>query len=165
MDNFMEALKSIRPSALREVFVERPNVHWSDIGDMEKVKEEIKEAVELPLKEPGAVREDRHKADKGHTARGAAGHGQDAARQGRRDREGGELHLDKGAGGAQQVRGGEREGGEGALQEGEDGFAVHNIHRRDRLDSARPGAPVTRTPAYRRGSSTRCSRRWTACRT
>ena len=52
MDNFLEALKSIRPSALREVFVERPNVRWSDIGDMEKVKEEIKEAVELPLKNP-----------------------------------------------------------------------------------------------------------------
>ena len=53
-DNFMEALKSIRPSALREVFVERPNVHWNDIGDLEKVKEEIKEAVELPLKQPEA---------------------------------------------------------------------------------------------------------------
>ncbi len=51
-ENFMEALKSIRPSALREVFVERPNVHWDDIGDLEQVKEEIKEAVELPLKEP-----------------------------------------------------------------------------------------------------------------
>jgi transitional endoplasmic reticulum ATPase len=53
-NNFMEALKNIRPSALREVFVERPNVHWSDIGDFEKVKEEIKEAVELPLKDPQA---------------------------------------------------------------------------------------------------------------
>ncbi len=53
-ENFLEALKSIRPSALREVFVERPNVHWSDIGGLEKVKEEIKEAVELPLKDPQA---------------------------------------------------------------------------------------------------------------
>ena len=53
-ENFMEALKSIRPSALREVFVERPNTHWGDIGDLEKVKEEIKEAVELPLKDPQA---------------------------------------------------------------------------------------------------------------
>lgn len=54
MDDFSEALRSIRPSALREVFVERPNIHWNDIGDMEKVKEEIKEAVELPLKDPQA---------------------------------------------------------------------------------------------------------------
>jgi transitional endoplasmic reticulum ATPase len=53
-ENFVDAMKNIRPSALREVFVERPNVHWSDIGNMEKVKEEIKEAVELPLKDPQA---------------------------------------------------------------------------------------------------------------
>ncbi|MGC8547571.1 MAG: CDC48 family AAA ATPase [Candidatus Micrarchaeia archaeon] len=52
--NFMDAMKSIRPSALREVFVERPNVHWNDIGDLETVKTEIKEAVELPLKNPEA---------------------------------------------------------------------------------------------------------------
>ncbi len=50
--NFQDALKSIQPSALREVFVERPNVHWTDIGALEKVKEELREAVELPLKEP-----------------------------------------------------------------------------------------------------------------
>ncbi len=50
--DFLDALKNIQPSALREVFVERPNVHWSDIGDMDKVKEELKEAVELPLKSP-----------------------------------------------------------------------------------------------------------------
>ena len=53
-ENFMDALRNIRPSALREVFVERPNVHWGDIGNLEKVKEEIKEAVELPLKDPQA---------------------------------------------------------------------------------------------------------------
>ncbi len=53
-ENFMEALKNIQPSALREVFVERPNVHWSDVGGVEKVKAELKEAVEMPLKEPEA---------------------------------------------------------------------------------------------------------------
>ncbi|MCL5008118.1 MAG: AAA family ATPase, partial [Candidatus Marsarchaeota archaeon] len=39
-------------SALREVFVERPNVHWNDVGGLESIKREIKEVVELPLKEP-----------------------------------------------------------------------------------------------------------------
>ncbi len=53
-ENFMEALRNIQPSALREVFVERPNVHWSDIGDLETVKEELREAVEMPLKHPEA---------------------------------------------------------------------------------------------------------------
>ncbi|MFP3215248.1 MAG: CDC48 family AAA ATPase [Candidatus Micrarchaeota archaeon] len=51
-EHFMEALRNVQPSALREVFVERPNVHWSDIGGLDKVKEELKEAVELPLKKP-----------------------------------------------------------------------------------------------------------------
>ncbi len=104
MDNFTEALKSIRPSALREVFVERPNVHWSDIGDMEKIKEEIKEAVELPLKNPELFERTGIRPIKGILLVGPTGHGQDDAREGRRHREGGELHIDKGARGAQQVR-------------------------------------------------------------
>ncbi|MGC8662280.1 MAG: CDC48 family AAA ATPase [Candidatus Micrarchaeia archaeon] len=51
-EHFSEALRNIQPSALREVFVERPNVHWNDIGGLQKVKDELKEAVELPLKKP-----------------------------------------------------------------------------------------------------------------
>ncbi len=51
-ENFTEALGNIQPSALREVFVERPNVHWNDVGGLESIKREIKEVVELPLKEP-----------------------------------------------------------------------------------------------------------------
>lgn len=50
--DFMNALREIQPSALREVFVEIPNVKWSDIGGLENVKRELKEAVELPLKQP-----------------------------------------------------------------------------------------------------------------
>lgn len=50
--DFLDAMKDIRPSALREVFVERPNVKWEDVGDLEKVKQSIKEAIELPLKHP-----------------------------------------------------------------------------------------------------------------
>jgi transitional endoplasmic reticulum ATPase len=45
-------LREVRPSALREVFIERPNVKWADIGGLENVKKELKEAVELPLKSP-----------------------------------------------------------------------------------------------------------------
>ena len=74
-ENFMEALKSIRPSALREVFVERPNVHWNDIGDLEEVKEEIKEAVELPLKEPEAFEKIGIRPIKGILLVGAPGTG------------------------------------------------------------------------------------------
>ncbi len=53
-EDFMEAFNGIQPSALREVFVERPNVHWNDVGDLEEVKAQLKEAVELPIKKPEA---------------------------------------------------------------------------------------------------------------
>lgn len=50
--DFKEALKEIQPSALREVIVQVPNVKWEDIGGLEDVKQELKEAVEWPLKYP-----------------------------------------------------------------------------------------------------------------
>jgi transitional endoplasmic reticulum ATPase len=50
MDNFMEAMKEVEPSAIREVFVEVPDVKWSDVGGLGSIKEELKEAVEWPLK-------------------------------------------------------------------------------------------------------------------
>ncbi|KPU62215.1 ATPase AAA, partial [Thermococcus sp. EP1] len=53
-NDFYEALKMIEPSALREVLIEVPNVRWDDIGGLESVKQELKEAVEWPLKYPKA---------------------------------------------------------------------------------------------------------------
>ena len=50
--DFVEALREIQPSAVREVFVEVPNVRWSDIGGLEEVKQELVEVVEWPLKRP-----------------------------------------------------------------------------------------------------------------
>ena len=52
--DFYEALKMVEPSALREVMIEVPNVHWEDIGGLEKIKEELREAVEWPIKYPRA---------------------------------------------------------------------------------------------------------------
>ncbi|MEM2421552.1 MAG: AAA family ATPase, partial [Acidilobaceae archaeon] len=51
--DFMEAMKFIRPSLMREIYVEVPEVRWSDIGGLEDVKHELREAVEWPLKYPG----------------------------------------------------------------------------------------------------------------
>ena len=53
---FKEALKVVRPSALREVIVEIPNIKWSDIGGLTNVKQELIEAVEWPLKHPEAFK-------------------------------------------------------------------------------------------------------------
>ena len=55
--DFHEAFSSIQPSALREVFIERPNVHWEDVGGLDEVKAQIKEAVELPIKKPKTFEE------------------------------------------------------------------------------------------------------------
>ncbi|MEM3956063.1 MAG: CDC48 family AAA ATPase [Candidatus Bathyarchaeia archaeon] len=52
MSDFMEALKDVEPSAMREVLVEVPNVRWDDIGGLHDVKLELQEAVEWPLKYP-----------------------------------------------------------------------------------------------------------------
>jgi len=52
MDDFLEALQTIEPSALREVFVEVPNVRWEDVGGLTGVKERLVEAVEWPLQYP-----------------------------------------------------------------------------------------------------------------
>jgi transitional endoplasmic reticulum ATPase len=51
-DDFNNALREMSPSALREVFIESPNIHWSDIGGVEDVKQELKEAVEWPMTYP-----------------------------------------------------------------------------------------------------------------
>jgi transitional endoplasmic reticulum ATPase len=50
--DFWDALKVVRPSAMREVLVEVPNVKWDDIGGLEDVKQDLSEAVEWPLKHP-----------------------------------------------------------------------------------------------------------------
>ncbi len=51
-EDFNASLKLVRPSALREVLIENPNVKWEDIGGLEKIKQELKEAVEWPIKNP-----------------------------------------------------------------------------------------------------------------
>jgi len=51
-DDFNYALREMSPSALREVFIESPNIHWKDIGGVEDVKQELKEAVEWPMTYP-----------------------------------------------------------------------------------------------------------------
>jgi len=50
MDDFLSVIKEIEPSALREVFVEVPDVKWDDIGGLGDIKQELQEAVEWPLK-------------------------------------------------------------------------------------------------------------------
>ncbi len=50
--DFKEALKLVRPSAMREVLVEMPKVKWAEVGGLEQAKQNLKEAIEWPLKNP-----------------------------------------------------------------------------------------------------------------
>jgi len=52
MKDFEDALRDVMPSAMREVYLETPEVKWEDIGGLENVKRELQEAVEWPLKYP-----------------------------------------------------------------------------------------------------------------
>jgi len=52
MEDFQGALKDVMPSAMREVYLETPDVEWSEIGGLEGAKKELQEAVEWPLKYP-----------------------------------------------------------------------------------------------------------------
>ncbi|MEK6919359.1 MAG: CDC48 family AAA ATPase [Nanoarchaeota archaeon] len=52
MQDFMDALKVVRPSAMREVLIDTPNVNWNDVGGLDYIKQELKEAVEWPMKHP-----------------------------------------------------------------------------------------------------------------
>ncbi len=50
MQDFMDVIKEMEPSAMREVFVEVPDIKWEDIGGLSSIKQELQEAVEWPLK-------------------------------------------------------------------------------------------------------------------
>ena len=74
-DDFKEALKEIQPSALREVLVQIPDVKWDDIGGLEDAKQELKEAVEWPLKYPEKFKEFHVEPPKGVLLYGPPGTG------------------------------------------------------------------------------------------
>ncbi len=75
MDNFLEALKEVEPSAIREFFVEVPDVKWDDVGGLENIKEELKEAIEWPLKYSEVFKKANTNPPKGILLYGAPGTG------------------------------------------------------------------------------------------
>ena len=74
-EDFLEALKNIEPSAMREVLVEVPKVNWEDVGGLEHAKQELKEAVEWPLKYPEVFETMNIKPPKGILLYGPPGTG------------------------------------------------------------------------------------------
>ncbi|MBU2439427.1 AAA family ATPase, partial [bacterium] len=74
-ENFMEALKEIEPSAIREVFIEVPDVKWSDVGGLENIKNQLIETIEWPLKYPELFAKARTNPPKGLLLFGLPGTG------------------------------------------------------------------------------------------
>ena len=75
MEDFLYALRFVDPSALREVLVETPNITWNDIGGLEELKQELKEAIEWPLKYADIFEEAGAKPPKGIVLCGPPGTG------------------------------------------------------------------------------------------
>ena len=74
-DDFMNAIRRIQPSALREIMIEVPNVGWDDIGGLDGPKRELREGIELPLKHPEAFQRLGIRAAKGFLLFGPPGTG------------------------------------------------------------------------------------------
>jgi transitional endoplasmic reticulum ATPase len=75
MSDFEGALKDVMPSAMREVYLETPDVKWADLGGLEGVKRELQEAVEWPLKFSDLYKAIGYNMPKGILLYGASGTG------------------------------------------------------------------------------------------
>ncbi len=65
MQDFDKALQSVVPSAIREVLVEVPQVHWSEVGGLDEVKQKLQEAVSWPIRYSDAFRDMKVKPPRG----------------------------------------------------------------------------------------------------
>ncbi len=75
MDDFLNALKEVEPSAIREVFTEIPDVRWDDVGGLDDVKRVLKETIEWPLRYPGLFDHMKTNPSKGILLYGTPGTG------------------------------------------------------------------------------------------
>ncbi|MGD9896242.1 MAG: CDC48 family AAA ATPase [Candidatus Methylacidiphilaceae bacterium] len=73
--HFLEALRQVEPSALREVMAEVPDVRWGDIGGLEEAKRELREALEWPLRHAQLFKHAGAKPAKGILLHGPPGTG------------------------------------------------------------------------------------------
>ena len=75
MEDFIDALRGVEPSAIREIFVEIPKVNWKDIGGLDEIKERLTEAVIWPIKYRELFEATQTKAPKGILLYGPPGNG------------------------------------------------------------------------------------------
>ena len=75
MDDFRLAIREIEPSALREIYVEIPDVSWESVGGLTEIKDRLKESVEWPLTKPELFEHFGIKPPRGIVLFGAPGTG------------------------------------------------------------------------------------------
>ena len=75
MNDFENAVKEVMPSAMREVYLESPDIPWTSIGGLEDIKRELQEAVEWPMRYPDLYKELKHTLTKGILLHGPSGTG------------------------------------------------------------------------------------------
>ncbi|NMJ86311.1 MAG: AAA family ATPase [Thaumarchaeota archaeon] len=75
MNDFQHAIREVMPSAMREVYLETPDVKWTEIGGLENVKRELQEAIEWPMKYPDLYEKLGHTMPKGILLHGPSGTG------------------------------------------------------------------------------------------
>ncbi|MBL6747756.1 MAG: CDC48 family AAA ATPase [Candidatus Poseidonia sp.] len=75
MDDFKEAIRDVEPSALREIYVEVPEISWDEVGGLLEVKDRLKESVEWPLTKPELFEHFGIKPPRGIVLFGAPGTG------------------------------------------------------------------------------------------
>jgi transitional endoplasmic reticulum ATPase len=74
-DDYKKALIEVTPSGMREVFIENPDVKWSEVGGLKEIKQELQEAVEWPMKYPTLYDKLGHKMPRGILLHGPSGTG------------------------------------------------------------------------------------------
>jgi len=75
MDDFIEALKEVEPSAIRDVLTDIPDIRWSDIGGLKEAKRVLEETIQWPLKHPEIFKQANTKPPRGILLTGPPGTG------------------------------------------------------------------------------------------
>ena len=131
MEDFQDALREVEPSAIREVFVEMPNVRWEDVGGLAQVKQRLIEAVEWPLQYAELFNQAGIRPPKGILLTGPPGCGKTLLAKAIASESKVNFISVKGPGAALQVRRRVGEGRARHVPQGQAGGAVHYLLRRD----------------------------------
>ena len=150
-EDFLEALRDVEPSAIREVFTEIPDVKWDDVGGLEEAKEMLRETVEWPLKYGKLFEYAKTRPTKGILLHGAPGTGKTLLAKAVANESGVNFISVKGPALISKWMGESRKGNSGGLQEGQADRALHRLLRRDRRAGARARRRHGRLSRYRAG--------------